>query len=407
MVKLKIDSTGQLTLPLAIRHQLGSGALTAVSHSPGHLLLNRTDKEGPVLLSGCLGEIAVPDLLSFFNMFRKTGVLHFELQAGSKSLYFQQGEIVSATSTFASEDVGEILYSLGKVERAELQRVRKSIRGKMTLGKNLVAQGAVAPKDLWLATRCQVETIVYNLFSAHAGGYYFQSRAADLEQMLRLSMSTQSIIMEGLRRLDERTLFMRRVISFDYFPLPTGRVAADLEQTAARLLDLAQGQLTVRDLFRKAGLGEFDGLRSLYALIEKGLVRMEESSADAISGDLGKILTIYNGLFKMICLRMTTLRPNFSREVAAFLGDLPQPYSFVLRGVEMLADGTLDGQRVVVNLAGLEEGDRKKLLADSLCELVFMQTMLVRQELEAEHARPLIARVQEITTRVRDLVGRS
>ena len=407
MAKLKIDSTGQLKLPLTIRHQLGSGDLTAISHSSGHLLLGRFDSANPVLLSGCLGEFAVPDLLSFCNMFRKTGILHFELEGGSKSLYFQQGEIVSAASTFASEDIGEILFALGKVERDELQRVRKALRSKITLGKKLVDQGAVTPKDLWLATRNQVETIVYNLFAAHTGGFYFQSRALDREQMLRLSMSTQNMIMEGLRRLDEKALFMRLIISLDYFPWPTDKVVSDLEQAAARLLHLAKGQQNVRDLFRSAGLREFDGMRILHGLIEQGLIRMEDAPASEVSGDLGTILTIYNSLFNAIYVRMTLPYPNFSQDVAAFLKDLPQPFSFVLRDVELLADGTLDGHRVVANLVGLEEGDRTKLLADSLCELVFMEIMLVRQELEAEQARPLIARVQEITTRVRDLVGRS
>ncbi len=73
----------------------------------------------------------------------------------------------------------------------------------------------------------------------------------------------------------------------------------------------------------------------------------------------------------------------------------------------MQEDGTLDGHRVVANLDGLEEGDKKKLLADSLCELVYLETMAVRRELPAEEARPLIARVQEITARVRALVGRT
>lgn len=406
MARLKIDNTGQLQLPLAIRHQLGSEPLTAVSFSAGHLLLGRPDTESPVLLSGSLGEISIPDLLSFFNMFRKSGILCFELDGGSKSLYFQQGEIVFATSTFAREELGEILFALGKVERDELQRVRKSLRGQMTLGKKLVDQGVVTPKDLWLAARSQVETIVYHLFTAQAGGFYFQSRPLDREQMLRLSMSTQNLIMEGLRRLDEKALFMRRIISLEYFPLPTGKQLPELDQTAARLLSLAQGQLTAQDLFRKAGLREFDGLRVLHALLEKGLVSMEDAPAADISGDLGEILTIYNSLFKAIYLRMTPLCPNFAQEVAAFLLDLPQPYSFVLREVELLEDGSLDGHRVVANLVGLEEGDRTKLLADSLCELVFMETMRVRQELEADQARPLIARVQEITTRVRDLVGR-
>ena len=126
-----------------------------------------------------------------------------------------------------------------------------------------------------------------------------------------------------------------------------------------------------------------------------------------IEGDLGQILNTYNNLFKVLCKRMQKEHKEFLQEVVVFLEELPQPYSFVLRDVELLDDGTLDGHTIVANLSGLEEGDKKKLLADSLCELVFMITMAVRRVLDADEARPLIARVQDVTSRVRDLVGRS
>lgn len=408
MSELKIEANGLLKLPFAIRQQLGKEPLQPVSSSTGHLLLGRPDVENPVLMSGLLGELSVPDLLSFFNMFRKTGILHFELDGGNKSLYFQQGEIVFATSTFASEDLGEILFSLGKVERETLRQLRSLVGGRTTLGKLLVEKGAVSPKDLWLAARSQVEGIVYNLFAAHAGGFYFEARAFDQEQILRLSMSTQNLIMEGLRRQDEEALFMRRIISFDYFPISTGKESADLGQGEARLLKYAEtGQQSARNLFRKTGLSEFDGMRTLYALLEKGLLKMEDAPATEIEGDLGQVLAIYNSLLKVLFRRMVNVCSDFQQDVFSFLNELPQPYSFVLRDVELLEDGTLDGHRIVANLSGLEEGDKIKLLADSLCELVYMETMAVRRELEAEQARPLIARVQDITSRVRELVGRT
>jgi hypothetical protein len=43
------------------------------------------------MVTGSLGEISVVDLLSFFNMFRKTGVLRFDLFGGRKDLYLARG----------------------------------------------------------------------------------------------------------------------------------------------------------------------------------------------------------------------------------------------------------------------------------------------------------------------------
>ena len=405
---LKVDQGGILKLPPEIYRPLGDQPLTVISASSGHLLLGRPEAEGPILISGVLEEGAVTDLLSYFNMFRKTGILTIQLQGGLKSLYFQQGEIVFATSSFTSEDLGEVLFSLGKIERNTLQELRLLVSKNTSLGKLLVERGIVAPKDLWLAARSQVEHIIYSLFSASSGGFYFQSLAIEQEQILRLSMSTQNIIMEGLRRLDEKALFMRKIISLDYYPQETGKEASDLTQAEARLMNAAQsGQQNAQELFRKLGLREFEGMRILFALIERRLLRMEETPTTEIEGILGQILAAYNSLFKVIFVRVLKVSPQFPQEVAQSLRDLPQPYSFVLRDVELQDDGTLDGHRIVENLVGLEEGDKKKLLADSLCEVAFTETMALRRDLDADQARPLIARVQEVTTKIREMIGRS
>lgn len=408
MVEIKIDNNGALILPKVIGGSLGTSPLVAVSSSSGHLFLGRPDEENPVLLSGILEAGAIPDLLSYFNMFRKTGILSIQLDGGTKSLYFQEGEVVFATSTFISEDIGEMLFSLGKIDQKELLDLRLQVTHQTTLGKLLVEGGAATPKDLWLAARNQVENIVYNLFTAARGGFYFQQLAIEEEQILRLSMSTQNMIMEGLRRLDEKSLFMRKIISLDYYPRETGRDATSLNQNEARFMKSVQsGQETATEVFRKIGLRQFDGMRVLYRLLEKQLIRMEDSPTTEIVGDLGRILATYNSLFMVLFARVEKICPEFLMEITQSLRDLPPPYSFVLRDIDLREDGTLDGYRIVANLSGLEEGDKNKLLADSLCEVAFIETMVLRQELEAEQARPLIARVQDVTIRIRALVGRN
>ncbi len=408
MRELKIDADGRLRLPLAVRQQLGTAPLQPLSGSASHLLLGRRGDVNPILVCGVVGELSIPDLLSFFNMFRKTGVLHFSLENGSKQIFFQQGEVVFASSTFASDDLGEVLFALGKVEREMLLQIRQQLKDRLALGKILVERGVVAPRDLWLATRSQVEGIVYSLFAETRGSFHFEQRAVEQEDILRLSMSTQNLIMEGLRRQDEEALFLRKVISLDHFPALTGIIPDNPGKGEGLLLQYAEtGKLTARELFRKAGMSRFDGIRTLYGLLEKRLLQMEAAPAVKVEGDLGEVLAIYNALLKVIYHRMTKAVADFPAQVAGIFEELPQPYSFVLRDVELLPDGTLEGHRIVDNLAGLEEGDKKKLLADSLCELVFLQTMIVRRELDAEQGRPLIARVQETTTRVRALVGRN
>ncbi|NCP78756.1 MAG: hypothetical protein GW833_06300, partial [Desulfuromonadales bacterium] len=98
--------------------------------------------------------------------------------------------------------------------------------------------------------------------------------------------------------------------------------------------------------------------------------------------------------------------PLFLTEISEYLHALPQPYTFVMRDVALNVDGTLEGRRVVQNLAGLEEGDKQRLLADALAELVGFESQALQRELDPAQAQPLIARMQDISNRVKTLVGR-
>lgn len=407
MSPLTIDGSGRIALPPAALREIGARPLELTSHSPRHLLLTAGEAEEKVILSGLLGEIGAADLISFLNMFRKSGILCFALAGGSKELYFQNGEIVFAASTFPEEDIGEVLFTLGKVDRETLQKARQFVPGRATVGKVLVDKGVVASKDLWQATRHQVESIVYHLFTFAHGSFCFVTKTLGKEDTLRLSMSTQNLLMEGLRRVDERALYMRRIGSLDAVALPAKPPAEGRTPAEQRLLALVHaGARDVRELLRKSGMGEFDALRLLYQLMERGAVRLEELTTVPVAGELGEILAIYNGALTALYRRIVGTNPGFSQEVQLFLRDLPQPFSFVFRDVALQADGTVDGGRLVANLTGLEVEDKKRLLSDALNELLFMECLVARRELGAADSADLLQRVQEISRRVKNLIGR-
>jgi hypothetical protein len=408
MSPLTIDGSGRLTLPAAALREIGSRPLELSSHSPRHLLFTAGGEEEAVVFAGRLGEVGVADLISFLNMFRKSGILHFAFAGGSKELYFQNGEVVFAVSTFPEEDLGEILFALGKVDREILQKARQSVAGHTTIGKILVDKGMVASKDLWQATRHQVETIVYHLFTFHQGNFSFLAKSLEQEEILRLSLSTQNLIMEGLRRVDESALYMRRIRSLDALVLPADPAAEGKTPAEQRLLALVRaGVRDGRELLSKSGLGEFDALRLLYQLLERGAVRLEAAPVVAVSGAIGEILAIFNGALTALYRRIVVTNPGFPQEARLFLRDLPQPFSFVFREVTLQADGTVDGGRLVANLAGLEEEDKKRLLVDALNELLFMECLVARRELGAADSTELVQRVQEISRRVKNFIGRN
>jgi hypothetical protein len=407
MSEIRIEKGGRLTLPPSAARTLGEHPLRMSSCSAHHLLLESAAKGGKVQMAGLIGDVGVVDLLSFFNMFRKSGVLHFNLSGGSKTLYFKKGELAHATSTFQEEEIGEILYSLGKFDRETLQGARQFANGELPLGKILVDLNIISSKDLWAAKRNRVETIVYNLFAFHEGSFAFIDTVLADDQLVGLSMNTQNLIMEGLRRVDEQAVYIQKVKSLDAIPVTAGNVPNDLDSVSQKMVALIQaGVGDVKELLRRSGSGEFDALRLLSQLVERGIVKMEEAPTVAVEGVLGEVVTIFNGVLVAMNRVVSAKNPQFREEVSCFLRDLPQPFSYVFRQTTLKEDGSVDGGRILANLAGLEEGDKLRLLSDSLSELIYMECIAARRELGAADSAELIKRVQDVSTRVQDLIGK-
>jgi hypothetical protein len=200
---------------------------------------------------------------------------------------------------------------------------------------------------------------------------------------------------------------MTKIKSLDSVPMATGKVPNDLDSTSQKMLALVQaGVSDARELLRRSGAGDFDALRLLSQLVERGAVSMEEAPRVAVEGDLGEIVTIFNGVLTAMCRVVSAKNPQFRDEVSRFLRDLPQPFSYVFRQASLREDGSVDGGRVLANLAGLEEGDKMRLLTDALSELVYMECIAARRELGAADSAELIKRVQEVSQRVQTLIGR-
>ena len=406
MSEVRIEKGGKLQLPSNVLKLMGEQPLRLSSCSAQHLLLESATNADKVLMTGLVGDIGIVDLLSFFNMFRKSGLLQFTLPGGSKELYLQNGEIVYATSTFPEEEIGEILYKLGKFDREILQGARQFANGEIPLGKILADQGIITSQDLWAATKNQVETITYNLFAFHEGSYVYTNVKPDEDKIVSLSMTTQNLIMEGLRRVDERALYIQQVKSLDAMPVATGKVPNDLDSISQRMVALVQsGVGDVSELLRRSGSGEFDALRLLSQLVERGVVSMEEAPTVAVEGVLGEVVKIFNGVLVAMHGVVSAKNPRFREEISRFLRDLPQPFSYVFRQTALKEDGSIDGGRILANLAGLEEGDKLRLLSEALSELVYMECIAARRELGAADSAELIKRVQDVSQRVRDLIG--
>lgn len=404
MYRVALDDSGSVSLPQRVIAALDARDLVVASSSPQHVLLAVEGQRQPCM-SASLGAVGIADVLSFFNMFRQTGILYLDLLDGDRQVFFQDGEIIFASSKRYEEDLGEVLCEIGKLDRKVLNDVRSDMDTDAVLSQVLVRKNLVAARDLWLATRNQVEKIVYNLFACEEGSCYFVSGDLQRDDIVRLSMSTQNLIMEGLRRIDEKALYLRRLRSLDSILSYSGRSPADLAEDEKQVIGLIYSTpATVSQLIVRSGLSEFDALRVLYQLAEKKMVDIADAKDEPLDAQLVELFEIFNAVLCLLHDCVNDKAPGFVADANRFMREIPHPLNYVFRGVSLQPDGTVNGQQLAKNLSGLDGTDQRKLLVEGLNELVYMQCMGARLALGAQGSADLIRRVQEITARTKRLV---
>src|SRR2546421_5776093 len=216
------------------------------------------------ILEGDLSRIQLPDVLSFLSMIRGTGKLLLVHEPMERSIYWKDGEIVFASSNSPEHSLGMFLLRNGKITQEQYEESKRRVTATTRHGKLLVQMGAISPKDLWWGVKNQALEIIFSLFSWKDGSFVFSDSAEELaNERIVLSINTQGVIMEGIRRLDESARIREKVPSLDVvFAKVPGAVPdfreLDMSDHEIAVYNNIDGRLTVRELVGKSELTEFE-----------------------------------------------------------------------------------------------------------------------------------------------------
>lgn len=278
-------------------------------------------------LSGTLKDFALPDIFQLIGMQRKTGLLTLESDRETVTVVFEQGMVVHADSTVRRLDdlLGSVLVRQGRIRKEVLEEALSKQKVSMQrLGFILVSQGYISREDLKGALSEQVQQIVFRVFRWKSGRYHFDPAAeADYDRENVQPVSTDHILMEGIRRVDEWPIIEKRIPSLDFVfrplvpvrqikveegPKEGGGLEAALgsleggagsagatsevvmgphELAIYKLLD---GSRSVATLMEMTGLSDFDVCRTLFDFIDRNLVApagQEQAKAAAEVGRRG------------------------------------------------------------------------------------------------------------------------
>jgi len=156
------------------------------------------------ILEGDLSKIEVPDLLTFLNMGHRTGVLALERPEQETKLFFREGRPVFANSTREDLRLGSMLVRMGKVEAGVIEKALSGPRKPGRIGHALLAQNVLREAELASFLKVQVSEVIFDTFGWRTGLFSFWDGVPPPAAAVTLDMDLQNLLMEGVRRIDER-----------------------------------------------------------------------------------------------------------------------------------------------------------------------------------------------------------
>jgi tetratricopeptide (TPR) repeat protein len=241
-------------------------------------------------IEGPLRELALTDVFQLLDLSRKTGVLSIAPEGGRHRpalVRFDRGAVVAAELGQAHERLGHLLLRAGKVTEAQIAAARM-VQQKGTgraLGTILVEQGIVTEDDVRRQLRFQIQEIVFELIQWKDGYFRFEEGTGAAPGGVNVRVSTESLLMEAARRVDEWSTLETKIPHMGVIPVfvadsPDGPTL-DLHPSEWEVLAEIDGTRTLKTIAAQLGRADFDVAKIAYGLVSTGVVDIRDEPAEA------------------------------------------------------------------------------------------------------------------------------
>lgn len=257
-------------------------------------------------LEGTLRDFSLADIFQLIGLQRKTGVLTLRGKDDTVTVTFLDGKVVGADSLNRRLEnrLGTVLMRTGYLTQDQLNRALEIQKETLQrLGFILTHYGIISHESLREAIQLQMMQIVYRLFRWKDGDYHFsQETTIEYDRDNVTPISSESILMEGARMIDEWPIIEKRIRSYDMvfrkkltdqeivvvgadeadevdFDGDTGRRRRSplgdkirISKEEKSIYDLVDGTMTVGEVVEASRLPEFDTNKALYELLTRDLI---------------------------------------------------------------------------------------------------------------------------------------
>lgn len=207
----------------------------------------------------------------------ETGMLSLDRGLMKKSIFYNSGNIVFATSNWENDRLGTYLFRNGILSYEDFERSSGLMTPNRRHGEILVELGIIARRNLNWAVKEQVKEIIMSLFLWDRGNFTFISMGPLEDESITLKTKTLDLILEGTRRVQDWCIVRREVGSLEnrYRSCPdAGKILESLymKPKEKKVLELLREARSVQEICRDLSCGDFEICRILMGLQSVGII---------------------------------------------------------------------------------------------------------------------------------------
>jgi hypothetical protein len=223
-------------------------------------------------MNGQLSEHPFAELIHEIHEKELSGALRLERERAKAIVYFEDGELVYATSNLLNLRLSEYVKRRG----IGIDNISSDARlSDFALASSLLSRAALTQATLDQVRTEQVTDVVRVLLLWASGEWNFENRARLTEQV-NIKIEMTPLLLEAARRFD--MLFAASRISADNEMISVGSTAPDqlhLSATEGFLMSRMDSSMELGQLIMLSGLRDPDARQIIYGLILVGLLERE------------------------------------------------------------------------------------------------------------------------------------
>jgi Domain of unknown function (DUF4388) len=285
-----------------------------------------------------------------------------------RSIFFEQGNVVGAVTNVRDERLGAVLYRFGVITAEQLEQISQLTQSGKRFGEAALDLGVLKQDQIYSYIAHQIEEIVFATMTVGDGTFFFLDGFDDARLVSRHTVSANALLMDGVTRMDELRYFQQKIPSSEHIPFRVENRGTPGEEFQV-VYSAIDGKLSVGELGRQTGIGEFETTKGLYALVQSQHVTIHQPR---VSGGPTSLVSAANGALRaVVAAAQAAGKAEEVRMNLAYFAVGAGVYDILFRNAGPDESGALDPETVAANSVVVAGGaDQDNLLRQMLHEYV-------------------------------------